>query len=126
MKLTGVAVIISTIALFAVPGAHAQPGPSGPCAAASGASGPGMGMGCGAASGPHAHWGSSYTTGWSMMTPAERQAHRDALANFKSYDECKAYVDKHHQEMVSRAQAQSRPVPVRPRRDPCAPLKAAK
>ena len=60
------------------------------------------------------------------MTPAERQTHRDAIANFKAYDECKAYMDKHHDEMVSRAGARSRPVPARPRHDPCLSLKTAK
>jgi hypothetical protein len=116
--------LVAMMAMTLAHGASAQPGPGGPCAAASGASAPGPG--CGPGMGPRARWGSDYTPGWSMMTQAERQSHRDTLMGFKTYDECKAYMDKHHDEMVSRAQSQGRTAPVRPRHDPCAPLKAAK
>jgi DNA-binding SARP family transcriptional activator len=66
--------------------------------------------------------------GWSdqaMMTPAERQAHRAKMASFTSYDECHAYADQHHQEMMARAQAKGASAPAVPPRDACLRLKPA-
>lgn len=40
-----------------------------------------------------------------------------------SYDECKAYMDQHHRQMVERAKEKGRTVPAQPRRDACAGLK---
>lgn len=102
-------------------GVLAQPAGPGPCMAASGASAPAAGCGGG---GPHARWGKDFTPGWPMMTPEERQAHRERLASFKTYEDCKAYVQQHHDEMAARAKERGRPVPAAPRRDACAPLKA--
>lgn len=58
-----------------------------------------------------------------MMTPAERDAHRQRMSSMKSYDECKAYMDKHHEEMVARAKEKGGRPPASPRRDGCAGLK---
>ncbi len=99
----------------------AQPPRPGPCMAASGASAPMQGCRGG---GPHARWGKDDTPGWPMMTAEERRAHREQMAGFKTYDECKAYVDRHHEEMMARAKEKGRPMPATPRRDACAPLKA--
>lgn len=111
--------------------ALAQPGPGGrncgPNAAASGPNvdcpaGPG-GMRRGM--GPGARSGKDYTPGWGMMSAEEQQQHRDKMASFKSYEECKAYIDQHHQQMSARAKEQGRNMPAQPRRDACASLKPA-
>ena len=97
--------------------------------------GPGMGMhgaGPGASapamgSGPHGmrggRAGAGYTYGWSMMSPKERSEHQQRMRSMTSYEECKAYVEQHHAEMVERAKAQGGKPPVQPRRDACAGLK---
>jgi hypothetical protein len=102
--------------------ASAQGGPGmragmGPGAAASGAEiGPGMHAG-------RAQAGAEFTPGWSLMTPAERTAHRQQMSSMKTYDECKAYMDKHHEEMAARAKEKGgKPLPA-PRRDGCLRLK---
>lgn len=113
--------IAAMLVLAAAGSAVAQPQAANrPCAAASGASS--SLQGCGGPV-PHAHWGKDYTAGWPMMTPEERQAHRNQMSSFTSHDECKAYVDRHHEEMVARAKEQGRPAPAQPRREACAPLK---
>jgi hypothetical protein len=119
---------------FAAAAAFAQP------CAASGAGAPGCpgygaasGAGYGPARGPGMHggmmrggrWGQEYTPGWAMMTPAERDEHRQTMASFKNYEDCKAYVDKFHTEMAARAQARGMPMPATPPRDPCAGLPKA-
>ncbi|MEW6707074.1 MAG: hypothetical protein AB1430_19680 [Pseudomonadota bacterium] len=120
MAATGLAV--------AQPGRGPGGGPGmGPCAAATGASGvaaagcpgggPGM-MGGG-------RWGRDYTPGWAMMSAEERNAHRQQMGAFKSYEECKAYMDQHHDDMAARAKERGIAMPAKPRRDACAGLKAA-
>jgi len=121
-------IVLAAALLCANATVWAQPGPmrGGPCAAASGASAPAAGCGGGPGGGMHARWGQRYTPGWSMMTPEERQAHRDKLASLKTYDECKAYMDQHRAEMAERAKTQGRTMPATPRHDACASLKARK
>jgi hypothetical protein len=111
--------------------ATAQParGPAaGPCAAASGASGPAADH-C-PASGPRTGMGSHArrggrddTPGWPMMSTEERRTHRDRLASFTRYEDCKAYMEQHHQEMSAHAQERGLTMPAQPRRDACAGLK---
>lgn len=60
-----------------------------------------------------------------MMTPAERQAHHDRMVGFNSYEECRAYMDEHHKDMVTRAKERGVKAPTTPRRDACAGLKPA-
>lgn len=72
--------------------------------------------------GRHARWGSDYTPGWSMMSPEERRMHRERLASLRTYEECKAYMDKHREEMAERARLRGLPMPRPPRRDACASL----
>lgn len=102
------------------------PGPgAGPCRA--GASAP-AGVDCPGpmmrgGRGPGARWGQGWTPGWSMMTDAERQQHRDKLASLKTYDECHAYMTEHHDLMVARAKEKGATMPAQPRRDACAGLK---
>ncbi len=61
--------------------------------------------------------------GWGMMSPSERDEHRQKMMGFKTYDECKAYIDEHHKQMEERAKEQSRPMPMM-RRNPCDRMKA--
>lgn len=138
MKLLHTTLVAAALIAAAV-SAQAQPGPGGPCLAASaasgtatgcpGAMGTGMGAGMGAGMGGPMmgggmRWGRDTTPGWSMMSTEERQAHWDKMHSFKSYDECKAYMDQHHQDMVARAKERGVAMPGTPRRDACASLKA--
>jgi hypothetical protein len=66
------------------------------------------------------------TPGWPMMSAPERQAHHDKLRSMKTYDECKAYMEQHHAQMLERAKTAGRAAPAQPRRDACAALKASK
>ncbi len=101
----------------------AQPA-SGPAAGASAPGrGPGMGMGMGpgrGAMGPR--FGAGITPGWTLMSPEERNAHRAAMQGMKTADECRAYAQKHHEEMAQRAKEKGQTLPG-PRRDVCAGLK---
>lgn len=108
-----------TVAALACTGgmAWAQGGPGG-----------GAGVGPGAAAseagaGPRMHArrgqaGAGFTPGWSMMTPAERADHRARMGSIRTYDECKAYMDKHRDDMAARAK-ESGKVLAAPRRDGC-------
>ena len=68
-------------------------------------------------------WGNDFTPGWPMMTPSERQEHQARMRSMTTYEDCKAYMDQHHQQMVARARETGRTVPARPRRDACIGLK---
>lgn len=107
------ALVVATTATVAQPGPGAGPGP-GP-----GASAPRGGMGPGRM-GPR--YGQGITPGWTMMTPEERTAHRQAMMGAKSHDECVALRDKHHQDMQARAKERGVAMPDKPRRDACAGL----
>lgn len=112
------AVMLSSLVLagaaLAQPGPGAGPGP--------GASAPraGMGPGRGAMGG---RFGAGVTPGWAMMSPEERTAHQTAMRDMKSYDDCVAYRDKHHEAMQARAKEKGMTPPATPRRDVCAALK---
>jgi hypothetical protein len=96
-----------------------QPGAMAGNAGAMPGGGPGMGRG--GRGGGAARWGSDATTGWALMTPAERITHRDQMRTMTSRTACQAYVAEHHQQMVARAKERNQPLPT-PRRDPCAGL----
>ncbi len=70
-----------------------------------------------------AWWGSKVTPGWSMMTWSERNQHREKMWSFKTYDDCKAYLDQHHAAMQARAQEKGQAPLAQPPRDACARLK---
>jgi hypothetical protein len=70
--------------------------------------------------------GADDTPGWSMMSREERRDHHDKIRSMKDYDECKAYLDKHRDDMAARARKLGHPMPPEPRRDACLPLKRAK
>lgn len=78
----------------------------------------GSGAGGGPGKGPN--WNSDNTPGWSLMTPEEREAHRQRMAAMKNREECQAYIAKHHEQMAARAKEQGRKALVKSRRDPCA------
>lgn len=110
------------LALAGAAAASAQPGPGPGPGAGPAASAPRAGMGPhGGGMGPR--WGSDYTPGWSLMTPQERQEHRDRMRSINSHDECKAYLEQHHQRMAARASERGARMPAQPRRDACASLK---
>jgi len=108
---------------FAQPGGGKGPGMGpGPMGAGPAASATGMGMGMGAGKGI-ARWGSDYTRGWTLMTQQERNEHRDRMRSMKTYEECKAYQDQHHEQMAARAKERGGKALAQPRRDACGGLK---
>lgn len=48
------------------------------------------------------------TFGWAMMTQRERIEHRKKLMAITSYNDCKAYIAEHHQQMQERAAKQGK------------------
>lgn len=89
------------------------------------ASAPGMGMGPGGGMMRGWQGNRDNTPGWGMMSRAERDEHRQKMRSMTNADECKAYQDKHHAEMVERAKQRGLAAPAAPmpRHDPCARLK---
>ena len=81
--------------------AMAQPGGAGCCA--------GMRM------------GPNNSSGWSMMTPQEREQHQAKVAGLKSVDECNAYMTEHRAKMAERAKERGVKLP-EPRDSMCAPM----
>jgi hypothetical protein len=108
-----------TAALMAAGAALAQPGPG--AGAGAGASAPRGGPGGPAHMG--GRWGADFTSGWSMMTPAERREHQAKMRSMTNYDDCRAYMDQHHRQMADRAKDKGRTVPAQPRREACVGLK---
>lgn len=122
--------------------AQQTPAPSGPAAAASGAvpcCGPGYGPepspgggpsgrgpmmgGPGGGGGPMMgapRVGSDYTPGWSMMTPAERDEHRQRMFSAKTPEECRQIVEEHRKLMTERAKSRGIASMPGPRHDACA------
>jgi hypothetical protein len=118
---------LATAALLTAFGAAAlaqatPPKTAPPASAAGGAHGMGPGMGS-AGMGPGMHADANNTPGWSMMTPEERAQHQQRMANMHSPDECNAYMDKHHQEMMARAQQRGASVPGQPPHSMCSGMK---
>lgn len=93
-----------------------------PMGAGPAASAPGMGMGPGSGRGV-TRWGSNYTPGWALMTQQERNEHRERMRLMKTYEDCKAYREQHHEQMVARAKERGGKTLAQPRRDACAGLK---
>lgn len=125
VQITALAVLIglSAGAALAQPAGGMGAGPMGAGPGAS-ASGMGMGTGMGPGAGHGAtRWGTDYTPGWKLMTPDERKDHQAHMRAMKSYDECKAYQDQHHEQMVARAKERGGKALAQPRRDACSGLK---
>lgn len=97
---------------------------TGPMSAGPAASAPGMGMGMGPGGGRGAaRYGSDYPPGWALMSQQERNEHRDRMRSMKTYEECKAYQDQHHEQMAARAKERGGKALAQPRRDACGSLK---
>lgn len=116
---------ISASAALAQPGGAKGPGAGpGPMGAGPAASAPGMGMGMGPGGGHGAaRWGADYTPGWALMTQQERNEHRERMRSMKSYEECKAYQEQHHEQMAARAKERGGKALTQSRRDACSGLK---
>lgn len=117
-RLVGAALLASFTVLAQAQGGGPAAGP------ASAASTPRMGMGPGGGmmrGGPR--WGGDYTPGWGMMSAKERDEHRVQMRAAKSYEECVALRDKHHEQMAARAKERGVTMPAQPRRDACQGMK---
>jgi hypothetical protein len=97
---------------------------SGAFAQAASAPAPGMGTGGMGMGGMHG-WRMSRdnTSGWSMMTEAERKAHQEKMRSMTDHGACSAYMQEHHAQMTARAKDRGATLPAMPRRDNCASLK---
>ena len=114
LHLLSVALGFSPYMASAVAIAQPAPGASAPRS-------PGMGMGGAMRHGPRL--GPDNTTGWSLMTAAERDEHREQMRSAKTHDECVAALEQHRERMLARAREKGTTMPARPRRDACAYLK---
>jgi hypothetical protein len=120
-------VIASVLGLSAgIAGAQAGAGKgpgggAGPVGTQPGASVPAMGAGQGAGRGA-AQWGADFTSGWALMSQSERNDQRDRMRSMKTYEECHAYQNQHHEQMTARAKERGDALPSQPRRDACAGL----
>jgi hypothetical protein len=76
---------------------------------------PGMGSG-------KMQMGPNNTSGWSLMNKQERDEHHNKMLSMKTHEECTAYMQQHHTQMMERAKEKGRPALMQPKRDACAPL----
>ena len=53
----------------------------------------------------------SNTTGWQLMTPAERTEHQTRMRSFQTYEECKTYQQEQHARMETRAKEKGMTMP---------------
>jgi hypothetical protein len=70
-----------------------------------------------------ARFGADHTPGWALMTLQVSNEHRRRMLSMKTYDECKACQDQHHEQMATRAKERGGKALAQPRRDACASLK---
>lgn len=69
------------------------------------------------------NWSKDNTSGWTLMTAQERTEHQSKMRAAKTYEECKALQDEHHQAMEARAKEKG--LTLRPaRRNGCDVMKA--
>jgi hypothetical protein len=95
----------------------------GPGAGAGTGPGPGKGQGQGQGQGQGMHgmgmkFGSSNTSGWSMMSKEERKEHHDKMMSAKTMGECTALHDDHRKIMEQRAKDKNTTLP-QPKHNPC-------
>jgi hypothetical protein len=118
-KLTWVALISATL----LAPVFAQPGPGmGPGGGMRPGGGMG-GMGAGGGMGRQFSLNQDNTVGWALMTPQERTEHRTKMWSFKSYEECTAYQQQHHDTMMARAKEQGKTI-AQPRANACERMQA--
>jgi hypothetical protein len=124
MMLAPLMVVSMNVAMAQSGGGKGPGGGAGPMGAGPAASAPGMGMGMGPGGGSGAaRWGSDYTPGWTLMSEQERSEHRERMRSMKTYEECKAYQDQHHEQMAARTKEGGGKALAQPRRDACGGLK---
>jgi hypothetical protein len=84
--------------------------------------GPGYGPGGGRGPRGRMHFGAGpdFTPGWGMMTPQEREQHRQQMGNAKTPDECRQLRDEHRKLMQERARERGIATMPGPRHDACA------
>lgn len=76
-----------------------------------------------AAAGPRYRFNQDNVPGWTLMSPAERTAHREKMLSIKTFDDCKAYSAEHQQLIDGRAKEKG--VTLRgPRYNACDRMKA--
>ena len=80
----------------------------------------GMGPGATMGSGRGPMTGSEYTSGWSMMSPQERDEHHRRMMSARTSEECRRMRDEHAQRMDERARAQGAAGAPVPMHDACA------
>ena len=117
---------LGALAALSMGSAWAQSGGASAMGESPAASAPGMSMG--KAMGPGtdrraARAGAAYTHGWGMMNSQERNEHREHMRSLKDYDECKAYMAQHHEQMAARAKERGGKTLLQPLRDACIGLK---
>ena len=57
------------------------------------------------------------------MNQQERSEHRERMRSMKTYEECKAYQEQHHEQMAARAKERGGKALSQPRRDGCSGFK---
>jgi hypothetical protein len=116
--------ILFAAAAALILGAGAGFAQQGGTPAAPGASAARPGYGPGGGPGPRGGmrfgFGSDFTPGWGMMTPQERDQHRQQMGNAKTPEECRQVRDEHRKLMQERARARGIASMPGPRRDACA------
>ena len=84
--------------------------------------GPGPGRGHKALR-PRFQFNRDNTYGWTLMSAAERTAHRDKMLAAEDAEECKAVQDEEHALMEARAKEKGKTLPA-PRQNGCDRMKA--
>lgn len=72
---------------------------------------------------PTGRAGRYFTPGWSLMSAEERKEHQEHMNNIKSEDECKSYLEQHHEKMATRAKEKDGKILAKPWRDACGAFK---
>ena len=88
------------------------------------AQGPGPGGGPGKGPGGGWRFGPDNTRGWSMMTPEERNEHRQKMLGVGTVAECQAVLEEHRKLIEERAKERGLAPPPGPRTDMCERMKA--
>ena len=70
--------------------------------------------------GPGPQFGRAHTPGWSMMTPKERDEHRQQMLGVRNAEECRTLRDAHVQRMQERARGRGMMNMPMPQQDMCA------
>jgi hypothetical protein len=87
------------------------------------AQGPGPGPGAGKGPGGW-RFGPDNTRGWSLMTPEERDEHRQKMLAATTVEECQAALEEHRKLIEERAKERGVAAPRGPRADMCDRMKA--